>query len=288
MALAPVWFLAYLGMAGRATTYVWQSPEYGPKGEEIIANYREPMALYYELGVAEGKAEPDEIREVARAWIALHEQGQLQPIPLLTLQDHTDEKLKHEIFFAKGKLVGSLKDQLNEALDRDAPPEEICDLALEIIELSEVAKYSDLSSIIRFAYFQRAAADVLQKAAKRLDDQERAHYGSRLAEATMGTGSLEETMRAVKRAYVWDHRRQILASGRSHDEGDGAPALDRLTLLASTHDPGIVFTDQHTRFLMPADGHLQDVSMRVRQATQYEADYRLAYRNALEQLARAQ
>lgn len=287
MALAPVWFLGYLGMAGRTTTYVWQSPEYGPKGGLIVAGYREPMERYYESGMNKGLASPQEIREVAQEWIALHKQGELQPIPLLTLQDSSDEMLKAEIFFAKGKMVALVKDQMNYALANDAPATEVCDLALEIIELSEVAKYSDLSSIIRFSHFQRAAAEVLSETSSRLDDEQRRRYAARLSDSIKGTGSLEETMHAVKRAYVWDHRRQILVTGHHQDQGGGSVALDRLTLLASTNDPHIIFTDPHTRDLMPKDGHLHDVTMRARRASQYEADCRLAYRNAFEALVPA-
>lgn len=262
----PVVLVLVMAIYARALPQTTYLPEYGPAEERAVLAYVGPFAAVRDLQLYSPQEAPVErIREVAREWVALAEQGRLHEIPPMLSGDGARESAVAQIVQARSELARALLRYASYERAEGRYREALEDLFL-VLRLSEVGKYSNFGSVGAAADCQAHALLQLERLWPRLDGAQRQRATDELVRCVEHQRPLSELLLAVRKLY---RRNQLLAE-RPYDDPlfeQEYAFLDSLIRGRSESARGVI---ARSRFLEMEDGLTSGLAASVATAVRAE------------------
>lgn len=157
--MAPMALMAGLGTHSRLKSDNFEQVGFSYTQQKRITAYREPVIAAQDV-LRKKERDPKALIQTADLWLEAYQQGRLYPLVPATTDDGDQESVRGEVIIAAANLSGAMtfggKLEAQKGHTRLAK-----DLALEAIQLGEILKYSDLSSLNVFRVQQARSLALL-------------------------------------------------------------------------------------------------------------------------------
>lgn len=265
LAAGPFLLLGIISINSRMSTNHWDFVEYGPETSERIFAYVVPIERVRATFVGGVPTSRAAHRETIDLWLALDRSGDLRDIPPATTMNDGTSAVYEQVLAERQVLVdATVKWAKSEsgAGNYSAAAE----LLADAIDLANIAKFSEFSSLAESANYQAQALAQLASISPRLSEEQRAMLLKRL-EGLEPTSerSLSNLVDRYSIAYSRDLRRE----GRSTALIEAARDRQKL---ASTEDP-IMSRIEGLQQLSISDRSLISLYGRSRMATIHHARF---------------
>jgi hypothetical protein len=230
LAAGPFLLLGMIAINSRYAVHDWDFVEYGPETTARIEAYIEPVKAS-RAAFHDGRAKSSEaVRSAVGAWLEAGRHGALHDIPPASALDEGTSVIYGQILDAKQELVEASLLEANR-LASSGRWDAAATLYVDVVELGNIAKYSEFESLTRASTLQIEALAGLASVTARLDSDTRQALASRLGrQAPAPDKAVTHMVDRFAMAYGQDLRR----SGKSTVRLEAARHQQRT---ASTEDP---------------------------------------------------
>lgn len=208
------------------------------KQHEAIAAYREPfIAAASFKGIPAKDVNQERLRQVADQWIQGADEGKLQALTPVHLDDFIRDGVKQQIYRANDLLVQLLISNAK----RDMAPSDAAKDLIRAIQVADVLKFSDPYAVAQSGIHQRTALQELSRLSTDLTPGERLWVRDQLRTVRANQPSLEPMVRLLYRLHLEadgeSAGKSSLRSIRALLQDPGKADRDSLTVLASLPRP---------------------------------------------------
>ncbi len=266
LAAGPFLLIGLIAINSRLNVHHWEFIEYGPETTTRIEAYSRPVQLVRRTIVKGRPVSTADLQATIDAWLDLGRKGELKDIYPPTTQFEGSSVVYDQIVTAKQALVdNSLR--YGHTLQRDGKTREAAYVYADVLELAEIAKYSELSSLCESATYQASTLKRLALLAVELEPTDRAAILGRIAKLdTSPDRSLIHVIDRLSVTYSLDLQRE----GRSAAPIEAARDSQRLASNADPLEARITAWEQ----ISSSDRSLISLTGRSRIALAQEARFR--------------
>lgn len=275
LAAGPFLLLGLIAISGRTNATTYEFIEYGPAMNDSVLAYADPVRISAAYGNA-ARLSPNrqQLLEAIEFWLTAYRNGELKDIrPATTIFDGRTSAYT-SILDARSTLLRDGYDLANEwaALGQY---EDAAELYGDLIELANVAKYGDFSSLIASAPFQTRVLGSLGAISSELEAAQRCLIATQIEALEQPDRNPIVIVNHLASVYSRDLRRKGLSS-----EGLGAVRSDRT--LASNEEEE--YRLENWIEITSSDQDLNPLAARSRLALSQERRYRERRDSVLSQL----
>lgn len=230
LASGPFLLMGFIAINSRMNVNHWEFIEYGPESTSRIEAYAAPVAMSRQA-IDRGLPKSQEaLRQALDAWLEASRNGQLKDIPPPTALDEGTTSVYDQILKAKQTLLDVTMRE-GTKLTAVGRYSEAAMLYADVLEIGDVAKYSEFSSVSESSTYQVASLKRIADLAQHLSPEDHAAILARIDRLEGEPGrSLVHVVDRLAAIYAEDLRRQ----GRSPRPVEAIKARERL---ASNNDP---------------------------------------------------
>ncbi len=230
LAAGPFLLIGLIAINSRMNTNHWEFVEYGRETTTRIHAYARPVTLVRQT-VVKGKAtSPEALRQTIDAWLESSRKGELKDIVPPTTYSEGTTPIYDQVVRAKQTLVDTAL-RHGHVLQSQGKARDAAYFYADVLELADIAKYSEFSSLTESATYQVSTLRRIAQLAPQLDADVRAGILERIDALDPGTErSLIHIVDRLSVAYSHDVQRD----GRSAALIEAARDSRRL---ASNEDP---------------------------------------------------
>ncbi|MCH7903245.1 MAG: hypothetical protein IH944_01610 [Armatimonadetes bacterium] len=208
LAAGPFLLLGLIAISGRTSANAYEFIEYGPAMNDSILAYVDPVrvSVAYE---SEAKQSPNrqQLLEAIEFWLTAYRNGELKDIrPATTILDGRTSAYT-SILDARSTLLRDGYDLANEWATL-GQYEDAANLYGDLIELANVAKYGDFSSLIASAPFQMRILGSIEAISSELDEAQRTRLASQIEELEQPGRNPTQIVNHMAVVYSRDLRRK--------------------------------------------------------------------------------
>jgi hypothetical protein len=230
LAAGPFLLLGVIAINSRLSSNHWDFVEYGPETSKRIEAYATPVALARAAVVNSSITSGETLRESLDAWLEGGREGMLKDIPPPTTMNDGSTLVYEQILDAKLRLTTAALRRADE-LALEGQTARAADLYVDVVELGQIAKYSEFASLAEGSTYQVSALIALARIAPRLEEPHRQAIHARLA--TLDDVPEQSLTNMVDRFSV-AYSRDVQRTGKSMAMIEIAHEQQRL---ASAEDP---------------------------------------------------
>lgn len=230
LAAGPFLLVGFIAINSRMNTNHWEFIEYGPETMRRIEAYAGPVAQS-RAAIDKGRAKsPEALRKALDAWIVPARNGELKDIPPPTALNEGTTSVYNQILHAKQTLLDVAMRE-GTRLTVAGKHREAAMLYADVLEIANVAKYSEFSSVSEASTYQVASLKRITEISDQLSTADLAAIVARVDRLESEPGrTLTHVVDRLSAVYAEDLRRQ----GRSPRPIDAIKAREKL---ASNSDP---------------------------------------------------
>ncbi len=230
LAAGPFLLLGFIAINSRMSSNHWEFVEYGPETTKRIEAYVGPVTISRQAIFKGRVTSPDALRQAIDAWITASRAGALKDITPATTLSEGSTPVYEQILDARRDLAEVTLRQAN-LVRNEGRLREAAYLYADVLEIANVAKYSEFSSLSDAAAYQIAALNRLSEIASELDRESRIEIIARIESLDSDPDrSLIHIVDTLSVAYS----RDLLREGRASTTIEAAREQRRL---ASNEDP---------------------------------------------------
>jgi tryptophan 2,3-dioxygenase len=230
LAAGPFLLMGFIAINSRMNVNHWEFIEYGPETVRRIEAYAGPVAQTRH-SIHKGRPKsPEDLRAALDAWLVPARRGELLDIPPPTALNEGTTSVYDQILQAKQSLLDVAMRQ-GTMLSTAGKFREAAMLYADVLEIANIAKYSEFASVSESSTYQVASLKRISDLSGKLSREDQAAILARVNKLDGQPGrTLEHVVDRLSAVYAEDLRRQ----GRSARPVD---AIRSRESLASNGDP---------------------------------------------------